>query len=102
MAEIELADGFVEMASTLVAVEVGFRAVHALPGQGLADVVTIGLSRPRAIHHGAVVTEQRQTARDTRVPIEPTTVDGSEWTHPRGPRPDGRDAGDRSRMSVDP
>jgi hypothetical protein len=102
MAETELADGFVEMASTFVAVEVGFGGTHALPGQGLADVVTIGLSRPRAIHHRAVLTEQPQTARDTRVPIEQTTVDGSESTHPRGPRPDGLDAGDRSRMSVDP
>jgi hypothetical protein len=80
------------------AAEVGFSAVHALPmrlrtdiigalnlfdvqvgalaadklrvGQALADVATIGLLQQRAIHHRDVLTEQLQTALNTRVLIE--------------------------------
>jgi hypothetical protein len=78
--------------------EVGFGAVHALPmrlrsdvigalnlfdvqagaledgklriGQALADVATIGLLQQRAIHHRDVLTEQLQTALNTRILIE--------------------------------
>lgn len=80
------------------AAEVGFAAVHALPmrlrsevigalnffdtspgaldqgklriGQALADVATIGLLQQRAIHRSGVVTEQLQTALNSRVLIE--------------------------------
>jgi transcriptional regulator with GAF, ATPase, and Fis domain len=80
------------------AAEVGFSAVHALPmrlrsdiigalnlfdvqvgavdpgklriGQALADVATIGLLQQRAIHDRDVLTEQLQTALNTRVLIE--------------------------------
>ena len=83
---------------TAAATEVGFTAVHALPmrlrsdvigalnlfttapgpldkeklriGQALADVATIGLLQQRAIHHRDVLTEQLQTALNTRVLIE--------------------------------
>jgi transcriptional regulator with GAF, ATPase, and Fis domain len=83
---------------TAAAAEVGFAAVHALPmrlrtdvigalnlfdvaagpldedkvrlGQALADVSTIGLLQQRAIHHRDVVTEQLQTALNSRVLIE--------------------------------
>ncbi|MGB3438610.1 MAG: GAF and ANTAR domain-containing protein [Actinophytocola sp.] len=76
----------------------GFRAVHALPmrlrrdvigalsllntrpdgmhatstqlGQALADVATIGILQQRSIDHSAVVTEQLQTALNSRVIIE--------------------------------
>ena len=80
------------------AAQVGFSAVHALPmrlrtevigalnlfdvnpgaldegklriGQALADVATIGLLQQRAIHHRDVVTEQLQSALNSRVLIE--------------------------------
>ncbi|WP_328851296.1 GAF and ANTAR domain-containing protein [Micromonospora globbae] len=80
------------------AAEVGFTAVHALPmrlrsevigalslfdtrpgaldegrvriGQALADVATIGLLQQRAIHHRDILTEQLQTALNSRVLIE--------------------------------
>ncbi|AJE83342.1 ANTAR domain protein [Streptomyces albus] len=80
------------------AAEVGFAAVHALPmrlraevigalnlfhsepheldeetrrvGQALADVATIGLLQQRAIRHRDSLTEQLQTALDSRVLIE--------------------------------
>ena len=80
------------------AAEVGFAAVHALPmrlrtevigalnlfdtdpgtlaedkvrvGQAFADVATIGLLQQRAIHRRDVLTEQLQTALNTRVLIE--------------------------------
>jgi GAF domain-containing protein len=83
---------------TAAAAEVGFAAVHALPmrlrsevigalnffdtspgaldrgklriGQALADVATIGLLQQRAIHRSGVVTEQLQTALNSRVLIE--------------------------------
>jgi GAF domain-containing protein len=83
---------------TAAAAEVGFAAVHALPmrlrtdiigalnlfdtaagplhqdklrlGQALADVSTIGLLQQRAIHHRDVLTEQLQTALNSRVLIE--------------------------------
>jgi transcriptional regulator with GAF, ATPase, and Fis domain len=83
---------------TAAAAEVGFAAVHALPmrlrtevigalnlfdvaagpldedkvrlGQALADVSTIGLLQQRAIHRRDVVTEQLQTALNSRVLIE--------------------------------
>src|SRR5690242_18420528 len=79
---------------TAAAAEVGFAAVHALPmrlrdqvigalnlfdiaagpleddkvrlGQALADVSTIGLLQQRAIHRRDVVTEQLQTALNSR------------------------------------
>jgi GAF domain-containing protein len=80
------------------AAEVGFAAVHAMPmrlrtevigalnlfdttpgtlaeaklriGQALADVATIGLLQQRAIHRRDTLTEQLQTALDSRVLIE--------------------------------
>jgi GAF domain-containing protein len=83
---------------TAAAAEVGFRAVHAIPmrlrkevigalnlfdvdagalradklriGQSLADVATIGLLQQRAIHRRDILTEQLQTALNSRVLIE--------------------------------
>ncbi|GAB3177926.1 GAF domain-containing protein [Micromonospora palomenae] len=83
---------------TVAAAEVGFAAVHALPmrlrsevigalnlfdsqpgaldegrlriGQALADVATIGLLQQRAIHRRDILTEQLQTALNSRVLIE--------------------------------
>ena len=83
---------------TAAAAEVGFTAVHAVPmrlrtevigalnffdtipgalgadklriGQALADVATIGLLQQRAIHTRDVLTEQLQTALNSRVLIE--------------------------------
>ncbi|WP_119290484.1 GAF and ANTAR domain-containing protein [Streptomyces sp. YIM 130001] len=83
---------------TQAAAEVGFASVHALPmrlrtevigalnlfhtepcaldeetlrvGQALADVATVGLLQQRAIQHRDNVTEQLQTALNTRVLIE--------------------------------
>jgi GAF domain-containing protein len=83
---------------TAAAAEVGFAAVHAVPmrlrtevigalnffdtspgaldegklrvGQALADVATIGLLQQRAIRHGDVLTEQLQTALNSRILIE--------------------------------
>ena len=83
---------------TAAAAEVGFAAVHALPmrlrtevigalnlfdtnpgalgedklriGQALADVATIGLLQHRAIHRRDTVTEQLQTALNSRILIE--------------------------------
>ena len=39
-------------------------------GQALADIATIGILQERAIRHGEIVTEQLQTALDSRVIIE--------------------------------
>jgi GAF domain-containing protein len=83
---------------TAAAAEVGFAAVHAVPmrlrdetigalnffsvevgtvdagrlrlGQALADVATIGLLQQRAIHRRDAITEQLQTALNSRVLIE--------------------------------
>jgi GAF domain-containing protein len=83
---------------TAAAAEVGFAAVHALPmrlrtevigalnlfdtepgplddgrlrvGQALADVATIGLLQQRAIRRRDVITEQLQTALNSRILIE--------------------------------
>jgi hypothetical protein len=83
---------------TAAATEVGFAAVHALPmrlrtdvigalnlfdttpgtldetrlrvGQSLADIATIGLLQQRAIRRRDVITEQLQTALNSRVLIE--------------------------------
>jgi len=85
-------------AFTAAAAEVGFAAVHAVPmrlrtevigalnlfdtmpgpldegklriGQALADVATIGLLQQRAIHRRDTLTEQLQTALESRVLIE--------------------------------
>lgn len=85
-------------AFTAAAAEVGFAAVHAMPmrlrtevigalnlfdttpgplaeaklriGQALADVATIGLLQQRAIHRRDTLTEQLQTALESRVLIE--------------------------------
>jgi hypothetical protein len=83
---------------TAAAAEVGFAAVHAIPmrlrtqtigalnfftvnagpideamlriGQALADVATIGLLQQRAIHNRDTLTEQLQTALNSRIMIE--------------------------------
>jgi transcriptional regulator with GAF, ATPase, and Fis domain len=83
---------------TAAAAEVGFAAVHAVPmrlrtqiigalnfftiepgpiddttlrvGQALADVATIGLLQQRAIHHRDALTEQLQSALNSRIMIE--------------------------------
>jgi transcriptional regulator with GAF, ATPase, and Fis domain len=83
---------------TAAAAEVGFAAVHAVPmrlraetigalnfftvepgplheatlrvGQAMADVATIGLLQQRAIHHRDGLTEQLQTALNSRIIIE--------------------------------
>ncbi|MFC4021537.1 GAF and ANTAR domain-containing protein [Micromonospora sp. GCM10011542] len=83
---------------TAAAAEAGFASVHALPmrlrsevigalnlfdvqpgaldegrlriGQALADVATIGLLQQRAIHRRDILTEQLQTALNSRVLIE--------------------------------
>jgi transcriptional regulator with GAF, ATPase, and Fis domain len=83
---------------TAAAAEVGFAAVHAIPmrlrtqtigalnfftvnagpideatlrvGQALADVATIGLLQQRAIHDRDTLTEQLQTALNSRILIE--------------------------------
>jgi GAF domain-containing protein len=58
----------------------GMNLFHARPGplpeadlrlgQALADIATIGILQERAIRHGEVVTEQLQTALNSRVMIE--------------------------------
>jgi hypothetical protein len=83
---------------TVAAIEAGFAAVHALPmrlrtdvvgalnlftteigaldedrlrvGQALADIATVGLLQQRAIRRRDVLTEQLQTALNSRVLIE--------------------------------
>jgi hypothetical protein len=90
--EALLTRAFVELADTLVddydVIEVLDRLVaigrmnlfHTRPGplpeadlrlgQALADVATIGILQERAIRHGENVTEQLQTALDSRIVIE--------------------------------
>jgi hypothetical protein len=94
----QVIDVLVSARRDAAAAEVGFGAVHALPmrlrsdvigalnlfdaevgavdpgklriGQALADVATIGLLQQRAIQNRDVLTEQLQTALNTRVLIE--------------------------------
>jgi hypothetical protein len=96
VADLRLAGGWPRFSAA--AAEVGFAAVHALPmrlrsevigalnlfdveagalaqgklriGQALADVATIGLLQQRAIHRRDALTEQLQTALNSRVLIE--------------------------------
>lgn len=48
----------------------GVRAMSSQLGQALADVATIGILAQRAIDHAGVLTDQLQTALNTRVIIE--------------------------------
>jgi hypothetical protein len=98
VSEVDLAGAGRWPRFSAAATEVGYAAVHAVPmrlrivtigalnffgaqagavdqerlrlGQALADVATIGLLQHRAIHRRDVVTEQLQTALNSRVLIE--------------------------------
>ena len=48
----------------------GVDDTSVLLGQALADVATIGLLQQRAVHDGAILSEQLQTALNSRVIIE--------------------------------
>lgn len=67
---MRLRDDVIGALSLLNTDPVGVHSISAQLGQALADVATIGILQHRSIDHAVVVTEQLQTALNTRVIIE--------------------------------